>query len=82
MGATCWAGNAHSFRNTMISLPFGEFLISLIHYTYTLHNLSVLGLCLRIHDYMVCLPGLARLLCLRLMLFSLISTTQHFIKVA
>ena len=30
--------------------PFGEFMISPIHYINTLLNLSVLGLCLRIND--------------------------------
>ena len=31
--------------------PFGEFMISPIHYSiYTLQKLSVLGLCLRIDD--------------------------------
>ena len=38
-GATCGAGNAHSFRNKW----FHPLII------YTLHTLSVQGLCLRIH---------------------------------
>ena len=35
--------------------PFGEFVISPIHCIYTLLNVSVLGLCLRINDWFVCL---------------------------
>ena len=52
MGATCGAGNAHSFQKTSDFTPFGEFMISPIHYyiIYALQNLSVLRLCLWIID--------------------------------
>ena len=35
--------------------PFGEFMVSPSHCKYELLNLSVLGLCLRINDWFVCL---------------------------
>ena len=56
MGATCGAGNAH-FSGTPDFTSFEEFMISPINYisVYTLHNLSVLGLCLWINDWFVCL---------------------------
>ena len=62
-GATCGTGNARTPDFT----PFGEFMISPIHYThYLLLNLSVLG---QVYGLMTGLfAGLVRLLCLGLIL--------------
>ena len=53
-GATC-AAEMISLSGTPDFTPFGKFKISLMH--DIIQNLSVLGLCLRIHDS-GCLPGL------------------------
>ena len=36
-------------------IPFGECMISSFHYIIILHNVAVLGLCLQINDWFVCL---------------------------
>ena len=53
-GATLWGRKCSLFLEHLISLPFGS---SWFHpfIIYTLLNLSVLGLCLRINDWFVCL---------------------------
>ena len=64
MCATCGSGNTHSFWN-IFPLPlesswFHPFIAYIVSY------LSVLGTYLRIHDWLVCLPGLIWLLCLEI----------------
>ena len=49
-GCHMWDRKCSTLSATSDFTPFAEFIISPIHYIYTLLNLSVLALCLRIND--------------------------------
>ena len=53
MGATCGTGNTH-FPEHLISLLLGSSWFHILK-IYTLPNMSVLGQCLRINDWLACL---------------------------
>ena len=74
--ATCGAGNAHSFRNTLFYfLRGGELMISSIQCIYSIPNLSVLGLLFT--DWFVCMDESDGFVC-DLFYFNRVLVERHF----